>query len=154
MDVSRAISQFVKSGRELFWLLRSEGQDVTPLDLHLLLTELFILQIEARGLKSPLRHQDQDTQTPNVNEQRATHRAPSITSMAAHLQVGDRLQALRDHYPVSLGAVGRVHSFRGMPGDWYVVVEWEKPRQNFSGEKMTNLWPISLKNFEVVPEAG
>jgi hypothetical protein len=40
-----------------------------------------------------------------------------------------------------------------MLGNWYVVVEWEKPLQNFSTEKMTNLWSINLKYFEAVLEA-
>jgi hypothetical protein len=151
MDVSKAVSEFVKSGRDLFWLLRSEGKDVTPLDLHLLLTELFILQVEARSLKSALQNTNTSARFPHQVE---NDHLPSITPMSASLQVGTRLQAMRNHYPACLGAIGRIQCFKGMPGNWYAVVEWEQPFLNFSDEKMTNLWPISLTHFEVLPEAS
>jgi hypothetical protein len=153
MDISRAVSEFVKSGRNLFGQLRSEGESLSHLDLHLLLTQLFILQIEARSLKSALYSKDKTSESLVHEENEEPEMSPSISAMVAYLQVGNRLQATRNHYPACTGAIGRIRCFKGMPEDWYVVVEWETPLENFSGEKTTNLWPISLKNFQVVPEA-
>jgi hypothetical protein len=147
MDLSRAVSEFVKCGSGLFRLLQSEGESISRVDLHLLLTQLFILQIEARGLARRVQPSDHDRA-----EQAVDTRSPSITAMAAYLQVGDRLRAIGDHYPARSGAIGRIRCFKGMPESWYVVIEWEKPWENFAREKTTNLWPISLRYFEVVPE--
>jgi hypothetical protein len=155
MDVAKAVSEFVKSGRSLFDQLRTEGQHLSHLDLHLLLTQLFILQMEARSLKSALQNK-QKSHDASVKEENdhQDHTLPSLTAMTAQLQVGDRLRAIRDHYPVPLGAIGHIRAFKGIPGNWYAVVDWEKPSHNFSRERRTKLWPISLKNFEVVREEG
>jgi hypothetical protein len=157
MDISRAVSEFVNSGRILFRQLRSEGQRLSKIDLHLLLTQLFILQIEARSLKSALEGPDKHVPTHDNNlhekeEDEEPDLSPSITAMAASLQVGHRIRAIRNHFPASTGAIGRIRCFKGMPGNWYVIVDWEKPSGNFSDEKTTKFWPISLKHFEVVPE--
>ena len=152
MDLSKAITEFVKSGRTVFDLLRSEGDSLTRLDLHILLTELFVLQVEARSL-GHARFKDMispKTFCYEPEEPDAPHVSHSITAMAAYLQVGDRLQAERDFYPARSGAIGQILFFKGMPENWYVVVEWEKPLKNFSREKRTNIWPISLENFRVV----
>jgi hypothetical protein len=151
MDASRAISEFVKSGRILFALLRSEGANLSKLDLHLLRTQLFILQVEVHCL-DPLRLGDRNAKFAREEEDgdAMAKIAPSISAMAAYLKVGDRLQARRDHYPARSGAIGCIRCFKGMPENWYVVLEWEKPLKNFSGEKLTNVWPIGLEYFEVV----
>ena len=152
MDLSRAITEFVKSGRTVFDLLRSDGDSITRLDLHILLTQLFILQVEARSL-GHARFKDMISDKTFFNEPEERddpHASPSITEMAANLHVGDRLQAERDFYPARSGAIGRILFFKGMPENWYVVVEWEKPLHNFSCEKRTKIWPISLSDFHIV----
>jgi hypothetical protein len=150
VDLSRAITEFVKSGRTVFDLLRSEGDSITRLDLHILFTQLFILQVEARSLGRARFKYNFPQAFGNEIERDTPNFSPSITAMAAYLHVGDRLQAERDFYPARSGAIGRILFFKGMPENWYVVVEWEKPLKNFSREKMTNIWPISLKDFHVV----
>ncbi len=151
MDLSRAITEFVKSGRTIFDLLRSEGDNITRLDLHILLAELFILQVEARSLgRARFKDMISPTSFYEPEERVVSHVSPSITEMAAHLHVGDRLQAERDFYPARSGAIGRILFFKGMPENWYVVVEWEKPSDNFAGEQRTNIWPVGLSDFHVV----
>jgi hypothetical protein len=51
MDISRAVDEFVSLGRRLFHQLRAEGEGVSKLDLHILLAQLHVLQIEATRLR-------------------------------------------------------------------------------------------------------
>jgi hypothetical protein len=51
MDVSRAVSEFVSLGRDLFRLLQAEGQAVSKLYLNILRTQLQILQAEITSLE-------------------------------------------------------------------------------------------------------
>lgn len=51
MDLSRAVSEFVSMGRNLFRLLQVEGQTVSKLDLDILRTQLHILQAEITSLE-------------------------------------------------------------------------------------------------------
>jgi hypothetical protein len=53
MDISRAVDEFVSLGRRLFHQLRAEGEGVSKLDLHILLAQLHVLQIEATRLMDP-----------------------------------------------------------------------------------------------------
>jgi hypothetical protein len=124
MDVSRAVFEFVKSDRHLFRLLRSEGESLSKLDLHLLRTQLFILQVEVRSLEV-LRLRDKSSQFHGDDEEETgvAKFAPSMSAMAAYLKGGDRLQAMRDQYRARSGAIGRISYFKGMPEKWYVVVE-------------------------------
>jgi hypothetical protein len=150
MDISKAVTEFVTCSRNIFGLLRSEGSNISKLDLHILRTQLFILQVEIRSL-DPLRF----TVRPLNDEGNETiaSQSPCISAMAAYLRVGNRLRAMRDHYPARAGATGCIRCFKGMPENWYVVVEWENPMKNFSQEKTTHVWPISLNHFEVVPDS-
>ena len=51
MDASRAISEFVWMSRNLFRLLQAEGESLSKLDLHVLRTQLHILQTEVVSLE-------------------------------------------------------------------------------------------------------
>jgi hypothetical protein len=111
----------VKSGRHLFGLLRSEGESLSKLDLHLLRTQLFILQVEVRSLEA-FQIRDERSRFSGAEGDKEKL-APSISAMVAYLKVGDRLRATRDHYPAHSGAIGCIRHFQGMPGNWYVGVE-------------------------------
>ena len=52
MDVRRATSEFVVKGAELFHLIKAEGDDLTAIDLHMLRTQLQVLDIEAANLQT------------------------------------------------------------------------------------------------------
>jgi len=52
MDVRRATSEFVLKGAELFHLIRSEGDALTATDIHMLRTQLQVLDIEVSNLQT------------------------------------------------------------------------------------------------------
>lgn len=52
MDLSRAVEDFLLHGKDLFDLLRREGHDLSPLDLHRLRANLHIFEIEAADLQT------------------------------------------------------------------------------------------------------
>jgi len=52
MDLSRAVDDFLDHGKDLFDLLRREGHDLSPLDLHKLRANLHILEVEAADLQT------------------------------------------------------------------------------------------------------
>ena len=58
MDLRRAIGEYVIQGRELLYRLRSpeEGPTVTPVDLHILRVQLFLLDHEAANMQQMHRH--------------------------------------------------------------------------------------------------
>ena len=151
MDLSGAISRFVSGGRELFQLLRSEGRTASELDLHILYTQLYVLQMETLFLKRAMAkgtHPSIRLDTGGADF--SAELAPTITSMAAYLKIGDRLRATIDHYPARIGSIGRILYFKGMPGNWYVVVAWETPEKNVSTERTSRLLPLDLRGFEVL----
>jgi len=151
-NLSGAIGGFVSVGRELFQLLRSEGRTASELDLHILYTQLYVLQLETIFLKRAMTKETH----PSVPlwdagaDQFSAELTPTITSMAAYLKIGDRLRATIDHYPARIGSIGRILYFKGMPGNWYVVVVWESPEKNVSTERTSRLLPLDLRGFEVV----
>ena len=53
MDIRRAISEYVTQGRELLKRLRSpeEGPTVSPVDLHILRVQLFLLDQHAANME-------------------------------------------------------------------------------------------------------
>jgi len=151
VDLPAAISTFVRFGRELFAVLRSEGESISKLDLHILLAQLHILQLEANCLKRQLQFReqrqawdsDEEIDTPVAN-------LSATPANGTNLHVGDLLQATCDHYPARSGAIGRIISFEGLPEQWYVVVKWEEPLKNFTRETNSDLTPLDLKYFELV----
>ena len=152
MDLPAAISTFVRFGRELFALLRSEGENISKLDLHILLAQLHILQLEANCLKRQLQFKEQHLAWYGDDESGA-HTAtlsPTTAANGTNLHVGDLLQATCDHYPARSGAIGRIVSLEGLREQWYVVVKWEEPCKNFATETVSDLTPLDLKYFEVV----
>ena len=156
MDLTAAIRNFVSVGRELFHLLRAEGQSVSELDLHILRAQLHVLQLETLLLKRNLGSGFTETEA-RLSERptdglAAAERAPTISSTAAYLKIGDRLRATMDHYPARIGAIGRVLYFKGMPGNWHIVIAWEQPDRNFSAEQTSHIFPLDLNCFEVVPQ--
>lgn len=52
MDLRRAIGEYVDQGRELLTRLRSpeEGPTATPVDLHILRVQLFLLDLQAANM--------------------------------------------------------------------------------------------------------
>jgi hypothetical protein len=52
MDVRQATNEFVTKGAELFHLIRSDGDALTVIDLHMLRTQLQVLDIEAANLQT------------------------------------------------------------------------------------------------------
>ncbi len=64
------------------------------------------------------------------------------------LQTGSRICARVDHYPARAGATGRVLFVR--QGLLYVVVEWERPHENFAPVARTELTLRDLAHFEVL----
>jgi len=52
MDASRTLDAFVLHGQELVRLLRSEGNNLTDVDLQTILFQLHIIEIETANLKS------------------------------------------------------------------------------------------------------
>ena len=52
MDVSQAVKDFVIQSKELFHLLRREGRDLSDLELHMLRSQLHLLEIEATNLQT------------------------------------------------------------------------------------------------------
>ena len=53
MDVQRALRNFVEQGRDLYQQLRSlEGDAVSPVDLHLLEVQLYLLDKEVARRKA------------------------------------------------------------------------------------------------------
>ena len=58
MDISRAVDEFVSLGCPLYHQLRVEGQTLSKLELHILLAQLDVLQIEATRLRdqNPTHH--------------------------------------------------------------------------------------------------
>jgi hypothetical protein len=53
MDLRRAIGEYVTQGRELLRRLRSpeEGPTVSPVDLHILQVQLFLLENQAANMR-------------------------------------------------------------------------------------------------------
>lgn len=53
MDLRRAVGEYLSQGRELLYRLRSpeEGPTVTPVDLHILRVQLFLLDHEAANMQ-------------------------------------------------------------------------------------------------------
>ena len=150
MDLPGAISTFVRVGRELFSLLRSEGENISKLELHILLAQLHILQLEANSLKRQLQFKEQRAALwPSDTIDAISSPSPAIAK-GTNLHVGDLLQATCDHYPARSGAIGRILRFEGLPKQWHVVVEWVEPVKNFSKERISDLTPVDLKYFEVV----
>jgi len=54
MDLRRAIGEYVNQGRELLKRLRSveEGRTVSPVDLHVLRVQLFLLDQQAANMET------------------------------------------------------------------------------------------------------
>ncbi|HEY7534200.1 MAG TPA: hypothetical protein VH681_15630 [Nitrospiraceae bacterium] len=151
MDISRRVHDFVSGGRELFRHLRTEGQDLSGIDLHILYIQLYILLIETSSLRQRLNRVFQDSGIRLWSDQIEKEHRPLVNEMVAQLKVGYRIRSLDDHFPARAGATGQIVSFNGMPGDWCVVVEWDNPRDNFIDEEVSTILPIDLKHFEVVP---
>ena len=142
----------MRFGRELFALLRSEGESISKLDLHILLAQLHILQLEANCLKRQLQYKEQRAAWYGEEESdtKGSNPFPAIPAKGSNLHVGDLLQATCNHYPARSGAICRIVSFEGLPKQWYVVVEWAEPLKNFSKEQISDLTPLDLKYFELV----
>ena len=56
MDISRAVDEFVSLGSRLFKQIKTEGQSLSQLELHILLVQLQVLQTEATYLKGQQPH--------------------------------------------------------------------------------------------------
>jgi hypothetical protein len=69
MDIERAVDDFVHKGKDLFRLLRSDGEALSPLALGVLRTQLHILTVEAARLKS------QQLIAKKTNAEQSTRRA-------------------------------------------------------------------------------
>lgn len=52
MDVSQAVKDFVIQSKELVHLLRREGRGLSEVDLHMLRSQLHILEIEVTNLQT------------------------------------------------------------------------------------------------------
>jgi hypothetical protein len=148
MDVTRALRDFVFDGLELFRLLRAEGRDISELDLNILDTQLYILQVETRVLKREIarsfqKHEWIEVGCPGFNT--------TIAPLVASLTIGGRLRVMTDSYCFPLDSVAKILQFKGMPGEWYVVVWWEKSTKLFVPGKDYTLYPADLQHFELVP---
>jgi len=52
VDIKRAVSEFVVQGVRLFDHMRSEGTELTHVDLHMLRVQLHVLEIETGNLQT------------------------------------------------------------------------------------------------------
>lgn len=51
MDVRQDVTEFVGYGSRLFRRLRSEGNELTAVDLHILMVQLHVLELETANLQ-------------------------------------------------------------------------------------------------------
>jgi len=72
MDLRCAIGEYVNQGRELLTRLRSpeEGPTATPVDLHILRVQLFLLDLEATNMQRLLEKRDTPPEAENVKRKK------------------------------------------------------------------------------------
>ena len=64
-DIRRAISEFVRQGKELRERMRSsEREMLTDVELHILRAQLFLLESEAISVLSFIRRKEKDSANP------------------------------------------------------------------------------------------
>jgi hypothetical protein len=60
MDIRQDVTEFVGYGSRLFGRLRGEGDELTAIDLHMLMVQLHILELETANLQVLRKIQDSE----------------------------------------------------------------------------------------------
>jgi hypothetical protein len=61
MDLRQEVSEFVGHGSRIFHRMRREGEELTAVDLHMLMVQLHILELETANLQMLRKIHDSET---------------------------------------------------------------------------------------------